>query len=95
MSRGGGACLANYLQKIIYMRKAVNLNLEKSVYQEAKRLVPTGQVSSLINSLLKEHVKKLKEQELKEAYQRTAKSKEMREEDKVWEGTIEDGIEDE
>jgi hypothetical protein len=38
---------------------------------------------------------KLKEQELKEAYQRTAKSKEMREEDKVWEGTIEDGIEDE
>ena len=65
------------------MRKAVNLNLEKSVYQEAKRLVPTGQVSSLVNNFLKEHVKKLKEQELKEAYQRTAKSKEMREEDKV------------
>ena len=32
------------------------------------------------------------DQKLKEAYQRTATSKEMREEDKVWEGTIEDGI---
>jgi hypothetical protein len=65
------------------MRKAVNLNLEESIYQEAKRLVPTGQVSSLVNNLLKEHLKKYKEQELKESYQRTATSKEMREEDKV------------
>ncbi len=77
------------------MKKNVNLNLEASIYQEVRRTTPTRQVSSLINSLLKEHLMKLKEQELKEAYQRTAKSKEMREEDKVWEGTIEDGIEDE
>lgn len=77
------------------MKKNVNLNLEASIYQEVRRTTPTRQVSSLINSLLKEHLIKLKEQELKEAYQRTAKSKEMREEDKVWEGTIEDGIEDE
>ena len=77
------------------MKKNVNLNLEASIYQEVKRTTPTRQVSYLINSLLKEHLIKLKEQELKEAYQRTAKSKEMREEDKVWEGTIEDGIEDE
>ena len=77
------------------MKKNVNLNLEASIYQEVRRTTPTRQVSSLINSLLKEHLMKLKEQELKEAYQRTAKSKEMREEDKVWEGTVEDGIEDE
>ena len=77
------------------MKKNVNLNLEASIYQEVRRTTPTRQVSSLINSLLKEHLMKLKEQELKEAYQRTAKGKEMREEDKVWEGSIEDGIENE
>ena len=77
------------------MKKNVNLNLEASIYQEVRRTTPTRQVSSLINSLLKEHLMKLKEQELKEAYRRTAESKEMREEDKVWEGTIEDGIENE
>jgi hypothetical protein len=65
------------------MKKNVNLNLEASIYQEIRRTTPTRKVSYLINSLLKEHLKKLKEQELKEAYQRTAKSKEMREEDKV------------
>jgi hypothetical protein len=65
------------------MKKNVNLNLEASIYQEVRRTTPTRQVSSLINSLLKEHLTKLKERELKEAYQRTAESKEMREEDKV------------
>ena len=65
------------------MKKNVNLNLEASIYQEVRRTTPTRQVSSLINSLLKEHLMKLKEQELKEAYRRTAESKEMREEDKV------------
>jgi len=77
------------------MKKNINLNLEEDIYQAVRRTVPKGQVSSLVNNFFKEHLKKLKEQELKEAYQRTAKSKEMREEDKVWEGTIEDGIEDE
>ena len=77
------------------MKKNINLNLEEDIYQAVRRTVPKGQVSSLVNNFFKEHLKKLKEQELKEAYQRTAKSKEMRKEDKVWEGTIEDGIEDE
>ena len=77
------------------MKKHLSLNIESDVYQEVKRTIPVGQVSTFVNNLLKKHLMKLKEQELKEAYQRTAKSKEMREEDKVWEGTIEDGIEDE
>ena len=77
------------------MKKHLSLNIESDVYQEVKRTIPVGQVSTFVNNLLKEHLMKLKEQELKEAYQRTAKSKEMREEDKVWEGTVEDGIEDE
>lgn len=79
----------------MYMKKNVNLNLEANIYQEARRSVPTGQVSSLVNNLLKEHLKKKKREELIAGYKSTAKSKAMREEDKVWEGTIEDGIEDE
>ena len=77
------------------MKKNVNLNLEANIYQEARRSVPTGQVSSLVNNLLKEYLKKKKREELIAGYKSTAKSKIMREEDKIWEGTIEDGIEDE
>jgi len=65
------------------MKKHLSLNVESDVYREVKRTIPAGQVSTFVNNLLKEHLMKLKEQELKEAYQRTAKSKEMREEDKV------------
>jgi len=79
----------------MYMKKNVNLNLEANIYQEARRSVPTGQVSSLVNNLLKEYLKKKKREELIAGYKSTAKSKIMREEDKIWEGTIEDGIEDE
>ena len=63
--------------------KRLSLTMDSNTYYQAKRLVPPGQISKLFNNFLKEYVKKLKEQELKEAYQRTAKSKEMREEDKV------------
>jgi hypothetical protein len=65
------------------MKKCVSLNLEAGVYQEAKRTVPERQISLLVNNLLKEYLKKQKEEKLKEAYQRTAKSKKMRMEDKV------------
>lgn len=74
------------------MKKCVSLNLEVGVYQEARKIIPDRQISLLVNNLLKEYLKKQKKQELKEAYQRTAKSKKMRAEDKVWEGSIEDGI---
>lgn len=76
------------------MKKCVSLNLETKVYQEARKTVPDRQISLLVNNLLKDYLKKQREQELKEAYQRTAKSKKMRAEDKVWEGSIEDGIDE-
>jgi hypothetical protein len=65
------------------MKKNVNLNLEASVYQEAKRVVPTGQVSSLVNKLLKEHLEKQKKEELIAGYKSVAKSKIVKEEDKI------------
>jgi hypothetical protein len=37
-------------------------------------------------------LKKKQREELIASYKRTAKNKEMREEDKIWEGSIEDGI---
>jgi len=74
------------------MKKNVNLNLEANVYQEARRVVPTGQVSSLVNNLLKEHLKKIKQEGLIASYKKTAKSKAVKTEDKIWEESIADGI---
>ena len=77
------------------MKKNINLNLEENIYQAVRRTVPKGQVSSLVNNFLKEYMKKKKREELIAGYKSAARSKIVREEDKVWEGSIEDGIENE
>ena len=77
------------------MKKHLSLNVEAEVYNEVKKAFPAGQVSNYVNDILKEYLKKKKKEELIAGYKSTARSKAMREEDKVWEGTIEDGIEDE
>ncbi|CAJ0633684.1 446_t:CDS:2 [Entrophospora sp. SA101] len=65
------------------MKKNLNLSVELTTYQEVKRTIPNGQVSSLVDSLLKEYFKKKKREELIAGYKSTARSKAMREEDKV------------
>ncbi len=77
------------------MKKHLSLNVESDVYREVKRTIPVGQVSTFVNNLLKEHLKKKKREELIAGYKSAARSKIVREEDKVWEGSIEDGIENE
>jgi len=62
------------------MKKSLSLSLENNVYQEIKRTIPTGQVSPLVNNLLKEYLKKQKEQELKASYKDFAKNKKLKEE---------------
>jgi len=62
------------------MKKSLSLSLENNVYQEIKRTIPTGQVSPLVNNLLKEYLKKQKEQELKSNYKDFAKNKKLKEE---------------
>ena len=74
------------------MKKNINLNLEASVYQEAKRIVPTGQVSSLVNKLLKEHWEKEKKERLITSYKKSARSKALKKEDEIWDEAIADGI---
>ena len=82
--------------KIYNMRniKHLNLTLDINTYQEAKRNIPRGQVSQLFNEFLKEYMKKKKREELIAGYKSTARSKIVREEDKIWEGSIEDGIDE-
>lgn len=75
--------------------KNLNLTIDINTYYEAKRNIPRGQVSHLFSDFLKEYMKKKKREELIAGYKSTARSKAMRAEDKVWEGSIEDGIEDE
>jgi hypothetical protein len=65
------------------MRRNINISLEPEIYNQTKKLAPKGEISPFVNKVLKAHLKKYNEKELKEAYRRTAKSKEMRAEDKV------------
>jgi hypothetical protein len=62
------------------MKRNINCSIENNIYQEVKRTIPTGQISPLVNNLLKEHLKKQKEQELKKAYQDFAKNKRLKKE---------------
>ena len=62
------------------MKINLNCSLEPDVYQAVKRTVPHGQVSPLVNNLLKEYLKKQKEQALKKAYQDFAKNKQLKKE---------------
>lgn len=85
-------CLIAIYIKIKHMKKNINLNLEENIYQEVRRSVPKGQVSSLVNNFFKEYLKKKKREKLIAGYKSTAKSEVVKEEDKIWEGSIEDGI---
>jgi len=69
------------------MKKHLSLNIEAEVYNEVKNTFPAGQVSTYVNNILKEHLKKLKKEKEKEkliaGYKSTAKSKVVKEEDKI------------
>ncbi|CAH1755896.1 21009_t:CDS:2 [Entrophospora sp. SA101] len=70
------------------MKRNISLSLETNIYQEVKRTIPNGQVSPLVNNLLKDYLKKQKEQELKAAYQDFAKNKKLKEELAVWDEAV-------
>jgi hypothetical protein len=74
------------------MKRNLSLSLEPNVYQEVKSTVPSGQISPLVNSLLKEYLKRQKERELKEAYQDFVRNKKLKEELAVWDEAVGDGI---
>jgi len=74
------------------MKRNLSLSLETNVYQEVKRTIPNGQVSPLVNNLLKDYLKKQKAQELKATYQDFAKNKKLKEELAVWDEAVGDGV---
>ena len=80
------------------MKKHLSLNVEAEVYDEVKNTFPAGQVSTYVNDILKEYLKKLKKEQKKREliadYKSAAKSKAVKEEDKIWERSIEDGIDE-
>jgi hypothetical protein len=61
----------------------LNLSIDINTYYEAKRLVPPGQISKLFSEFLKEYFKKQKQERLIAGYKSAAKSKIVREEDKI------------
>ena len=65
------------------MKKHLSLNVEAEVYNEIKNTFPAGQVSNYVNDILKEYLKKKKKEELIAGYKSTAKSKVVKEEDKI------------
>lgn len=74
------------------VKKNVSISLEPRVYQGIKDTVPTGQVSPLVNNLLKEYLRKQKEHELKVSYQDFAKNKKLKRELAVWDEAVGDGV---
>jgi len=65
------------------MKRHLSLSLEPSVYREVKKEIPEGQISPFVNNLLKEHLKKKKLERIIAGYKSTAKSKVVKEEDKI------------
>ncbi|CAG8814723.1 23239_t:CDS:2, partial [Racocetra persica] len=67
----------------IYMRKNLNLTVKNETYQALKQIVPAGQISSLVDNLLQDYLKQKKREQLIAGYKSAAKSKIVREEDKI------------
>ena len=65
------------------MRKNLNLSVKLATYQEIKRTIPNGQVSSLVDRLLKEYLKKKQQERLIASYKKTSGSKAVKKEDKI------------
>ena len=76
-------------------KKNLSISLEAQVYQGVKNIVPVGQVSPLVNNLLKEYLGKQKEDKLKASYKDFAKNKKLKKELAAWDEAVGDGIKDE
>jgi RNA polymerase-interacting CarD/CdnL/TRCF family regulator len=62
------------------MKRTLSLTVEENIYQEVKQNIPVGEVSPLVNNLLKEYLKKAKEKRLIAAYKRMSKNKKLQKE---------------
>jgi hypothetical protein len=66
-------------------KQHLNLSVDIKTYQEAKKLLPPGEISKLFSNFLKEYLKKQRERELIAGYQANAKNKKLQAELGAWE----------
>jgi len=75
----------------------INIYLQEDLHKQLQPWIKERKVSKFINEAVAEKLAKEKEtskEKLIAGYKSTAKSKKMRAEDKVWEGSVEDGIDE-
>lgn len=70
----------------------LNLTVDINTYQKAKKIIPQRQVSRLFNDFLKEYTEKKSKERLIASYKKTARSKAIKKEDKIWDEAVADGI---
>ena len=73
----------------------INIYLQEDLHKKLQPWIKERKVSKFINEAVAEKLdkeKKINKEKLIAAYKRTAASKIRKEEDKIWEGSIEDGI---
>ncbi len=71
--------------------KTLSISIQEKTYQDLRQQIGQRQISQFINKLVDEELAK-KKQRLIEGYKRVAKSKARREEDKIWDGAVGDGV---
>ncbi|WNE41412.1 MAG: hypothetical protein AM1032_000152 [Mycoplasmataceae bacterium] len=67
-----------------------SLRFDVNVYNKIKKISPQGNTSSFVNKIVKEYLENLERENLILAYKRAANNKELNDEMRDWEGTIED-----
>ena len=75
----------------------INIYLQEDLHKKLQPWIKERKVSKFINEAVAEKLekeKKISREKLIAGYKSTAKSKKMRAEDKVWEGSVEDGIDE-
>ncbi|WNE41961.1 MAG: hypothetical protein AD073_000296 [Mycoplasmataceae bacterium] len=69
-----------------------SLRFDANVYNKIKKMSPRGNMSSFVNKIVKDYLENLERENLILAYKRAANNKELNEEMRDLEGTVEDGI---
>lgn len=69
-----------------------SLRFDANVYNKIKKMSPWGNMSSFVNKIVKKYLENLERENLNLAYKRAANDKELNEEMRGLDGTIEDGI---
>ena len=75
----------------------INIYLQEDLHKRLQPWIRERKVSKFINEAVVEKLakaEKISKEKLIAGYKSTARSKKMRAEDKVWEGSIEDGIDE-